>query len=305
MKIFSFFSALIAIISVQAAPIEMAITVDDLPAHGQLPAGVTRLEVVQTMLAALKKHQVPEVYGFINAGKVEFNKADLPVLQAWREAGYPLGNHGYSHMDLHKANAADFTKDIQKNEALLKELNGTADWKYFRYPFLREGDVLEKRNAVRAYLSEHQYKIAQVTVDFEDWTWNNPYARCADKKDKKPIASLKKTYLDNAVRKLDQTVKITDYLFKRPVNHVLLLHVGAFDAVMLDDLLMSYKKKGVKFIPLSEALQDDIYKLDPAVVGKWGSELQFQVLKSKGIKMKDTGAAEVAYPEDALRGVCL
>jgi hypothetical protein len=36
---------------------QMAITFDDLPAHGEKPAGTTRLGIVQSILATLKQQQ--------------------------------------------------------------------------------------------------------------------------------------------------------------------------------------------------------------------------------------------------------
>jgi hypothetical protein len=45
---------------------QLAITMDDLPVHGTLPPGETRLSVAQKILAAFKAAGVPEVYGFIN-----------------------------------------------------------------------------------------------------------------------------------------------------------------------------------------------------------------------------------------------
>ena len=36
-------------------------------------------------------------------------------------------------------------------------------------PFLHEGETLEKREAVRRYLAEHRYAIAEVTIDAHDW----------------------------------------------------------------------------------------------------------------------------------------
>jgi hypothetical protein len=42
-----------------------------------------------------------------------------------------------------------------------------------RYPYLREGDTVEKRRAVRAYLQAHRYRLAQVTLDREDDLWNS------------------------------------------------------------------------------------------------------------------------------------
>lgn len=43
---------------------QMAVTFDDLPAHGALPAGMTRLEIAQAILATLKREKMPPVYGF-------------------------------------------------------------------------------------------------------------------------------------------------------------------------------------------------------------------------------------------------
>jgi hypothetical protein len=74
---------------------------------------------------------------------------------------------------------------------------------------------------------------------------------------------------------------------------------------MMDELLKTYKKMGVKFISLAEALKDPVYEIDPGVVGKWGSELQFQILKSKGLTLKDIGVEGISYPEGELAKVCI
>src|SRR5262249_19679970 len=148
--------------------------------------------------AALKEARVGEVYGFINAGKLRGHPEDLKVLQLWREAGQPLGNHTLDHMSLNSSPAAAFEENVKKNEATLQELMGNTDWHWFRYPYLDEGDTLEKRRAARAYLKDHHYRIAQVTLDFEDYAWNGPYARCRDKKDEKAIVWLKESYLGTA-----------------------------------------------------------------------------------------------------------
>jgi peptidoglycan/xylan/chitin deacetylase (PgdA/CDA1 family) len=308
-----YFLLILTIFSFQilaADKIEMAITVDDLPVHGQLPSGVSRIDVARKMLSVLNKYKIPEVYAFINAGKAEFEKENLKVLQIWQKAGYPLANHSYSHMDLHKNSVEDFKADVLRNEKWLKELSPKTDWHFFRYPYLREGDSIDKRNAIREFLKQQNYKIAQVTVDFEDWAWNEPYARCKNKKDIKALAELKKTYLAHADQALDKSVKVTNYLFKRPVKHILLLHIGAFDAEMLESLIQLYQKKGVKFISLTEAVTDEIYKIDPKVAGKWGSELQYQILISKNIKLKDIGADVSPFlntqsPEELLSQVCI
>lgn len=260
---------------------EVAITFDDLPAHGPLPVRTTREDVTRKILAALKDANVPEVYGFINAGKLEAHPEDLKVLQLWRQAGQPLGNHTLDHMSLNNSTVTAFEQNISKNAALLEELMGKKDWRWFRYPYLDEGDTLEKRRLVRAYLKDHHYRIAQVTLDFEDYAWNAPYARCRDKKDEPAIAWLKESYLDTAAQYVKLGREMSQQLFQRDIKYVLLMHIGAFDAEMLPRLLAQLKQEGFKFITLEDAQTDPVYEIDPDIVRKEGTILQEQIFDAR------------------------
>ena len=264
---------------------EVAITFDDLPAHGPLPAGTTREDVTRKILAAFKEAHVPEVYGFINAGKLQAHPEDLKVLQLWRGAGQPLGNHTLDHMSLNSKPAAQFEENVAKNEPTLQELMGSKDWRWFRYPYLDEGDTLEKRHAIRAYLKDHHYRIAQVTLDFEDYAWNGPYARCSEKKDEKAIAWLKESYLNTATEYMKLGRQLAQQLFDRDIKHVLLMHIGAFDAQMLPQLLAQMEQQGFKFITLEEAQKDPVYDIDPDVVMKEGTILQEQIMEARHLQL--------------------
>lgn len=289
-----------------AANIKVAITVDDLPTHGPLPPGTTREDIARQMVSTLKKHKVPEAYAFINAGKVEQKNESMEVLEIWKKAGFRFGNHAYLHEDINKVSLEEFKKAIDLNEPMLQKLSAGADWKFFRYPYLREGETLETRNAIRSYLQRKEYKIAQVTIDFEDWSWNGPYARCRAKNDSKSIEWLKKTYLKNGTDMLARAEKLSHALFQRSISHVLLLHIGAFDALMLDALLTEYEKKGVTFVTLPEAQKDEIYAINPDLAEKWGSELTYQIMKSRNLKPEDTGLEKYRdYPEKELEAACL
>lgn len=283
--------------------IKMAITFDDLPTHGRLPQGTSRVEIVNSVLATLKKFAVPEVYGFINAKKCQEEAGSCEVLKLWVNGGYPLGNHTYSHKSLNKVSAEEFLQDLTDNEKTLAEMGSSFDWHYFRYPFLHEGDNLEKRNKVRKHLKEEGYTIAQVTDDFEDWAWNNPYARCKDKKDLASVARLRMLFLRSAMARLELDKAISDKLFGRPIYHVLLLHLGAFDAEILPELLQAYKDKGVEFVGLAEAAKDPVFNQDPGIFGK-DDDFPFQVLKARGLTLKDLGLTDKATPLSELRDFC-
>jgi peptidoglycan/xylan/chitin deacetylase (PgdA/CDA1 family) len=162
-----FFLFLLLFCGVGAAQ-KVAITFDDLPLNGDLPAGVTRTEITRETLAVLKKRHVPAVYGFVNARELEGNPDAAEALKLWA-AAEPVGNHTYAHMDLNENPAEAFEREIEQNEPVLELLAAKdANWPWMRYPFLREGDTVEKRRAVRAYLQAHQYRVAQVTLDWED-----------------------------------------------------------------------------------------------------------------------------------------
>jgi len=279
---------------------EVAITFDDLPSHGPLPAGVTREDVARKILTALKDANVPEAYGFINAGKLEKQPEEIKVLQLWREAGEPLANHTYDHMSLNSNTAAAFEENVEKDEPALKSLMGNKDWHWLRYPYLDEGDTLEKRHAIRAYLKDRHYRIAQVSLDFEDYAWNGAYARCSDKKDAESIAWLKQSYLGTASEYMKLGRQLSQQLFGRNIKHVLLMHIGAFDAEMLPRLLEQMKQQGFTFITLRRAESDPAYKVDPDIVRHEGSPILEQLMDARHLQLPP----HAEKPMKELQAIC-
>src|SRR5271166_40767 len=280
---------------------KLAITIDDLPQNGELPPGVTRAEIAKNVLAILKKRHVPPVYGFINAQKLEGSVDGAEALKLWA-AAEPVGNHTYSHMDLEENTAPAFEREIEKDEPALELLTGDTkdNWHWFRYPYLHEGDTVEKRRAIRAYLKAHGYRIAQVTVDWEDYLWNTAYARCVAKGDTKSIEWLRSSYLSTASEFLDLGRAQAKLIYGHEINYVLLMHLGAFSSTILPDALDLLKKKGFKLVTLEEAESDAVYDGDPDVGLHDAGTMLDQWMQVKGIK--DPPHAEKPYKE--LENVC-
>jgi peptidoglycan/xylan/chitin deacetylase (PgdA/CDA1 family) len=263
---------------------KIAITFDDLPLNGSLPPGVTRAESARSAIAILKKHHAPAAYGFINAKKLEGDADAAEALKIWA-AAQPVGNHTYSHLDLNDNPAEAFEREIEQNEPALELLAAPgANWHWLRYPYLREGDSVEKRRAVRAYLTAHGYKIAQVTMDWEDYLWNSAYARCVTRNDAQSIAWLKSSYLEYEDSYLDLGRGLAKLTFGHDINHVLLLHLGAFTSTILPDALDHLKNKGFKLVTLEEAQSDPAYNTDPDAGSKYGGTLLEQIMESRQIK---------------------
>jgi peptidoglycan/xylan/chitin deacetylase (PgdA/CDA1 family) len=241
---------------------QIAFTFDDLPAHSALPPGETRLEIAKKTIAALHSAHIPPTYGFINGVRLTEHPDDVAVLKAWHDAGNPLGNHTWSHMNLNQHTLEEFEADVNQNEPLLTTWMKEGDWHWFRYPFLAEGDTPEKKAGVRADLQQQGYKIASVTMSFGDYLWNEPYARCKAKGDNAAIASMESSYLAAADESISYYRGLSHTLYGRDISYVLLMHIGAFDARMLPRLLNLYRSKGFQFVTLDDAEKDEFYRVD-------------------------------------------
>lgn len=157
------------------------------------------------------------------------------------------------------------------------------DYMVFRYPYLHEGANYEKRNGVREYLQKQGYKIAQVTVDFGDYLWNAPYARCVTKNNSAAIEWLVKSYVKAAVERLNIAIKLSERIFGRNIKHILLTHVGGLNAVALEKLIEAYQAHGVKFIDLHTAMADEAYTINPNQLTTGGANFLDQMARANHV----------------------
>jgi peptidoglycan/xylan/chitin deacetylase (PgdA/CDA1 family) len=279
---------------------KLAITFDDLPLNGMLESGTNESDLVRSTLAILKARHAPPVFGFINAKKLEANSQGTLALQLWVDGGQRVGNHTYSHADLNRRTIDEFSRDALLNEPSLSRFSPSDDWRWFRYPYLREGDVIEKREGVRAFLRQHRYKIAQTTIDYEDYLWNSPYARCADKRDTQAIARLRQSYLQATIESIETSRRMAEIAFGRPINHVLLLHLGAFTPEILEPLLDVLEEHEFELVTLEEAQSDPIFQTDTKYLGLRGGTLLEQHVKARQLE----GAPALSLPRAELEATC-
>jgi lysophospholipase L1-like esterase/peptidoglycan/xylan/chitin deacetylase (PgdA/CDA1 family) len=237
----------------------IAFTFDDIPAHGPLIAGQTRVDVIRGITTALAAAKAP-AFGFLNAGfGLDTPDDSARAILAWRAAGLPLGNHTYSHANLDTVGASAFAAEVARNEAPLAIAAKGTDWHWFRYPFLSEGSNPAVRDATRADLKARGYRVAGVTMSFNDFNWNPPYAACVAKRDTAAIATLETGFLAAARTAALASRARAQAQLGRDVPYVLLMHVGSFDAHMMPRLLDLYRSMGFRFVTLSEAEADPYY----------------------------------------------
>lgn len=259
-------------------PIRVAVTFDDLPAHGPLLPGQTIVDVHRQILSVLAAHRLPSVYGFVNGAGIESHPDGRQVLELWRDAGHPLGNHTWGHEDVSDVGVEAFVQSIDRNDRLLAELVGDSEGsrrarRVFRYPFLHQGRDRATLDAVRAYLEQQHYRRAEVSVDFGDWAYNAPFVRCSAAQATRAVQVLRWNYVHRGVEFLQWSVAAARGIYGRDIAHVLLLHTGSFDAAVLDELLGAYEQEGVRWITLDEALADAAYAEDVRVPLSFGGTL--------------------------------
>ncbi|HUQ12399.1 MAG TPA: polysaccharide deacetylase family protein [Steroidobacteraceae bacterium] len=289
--------------------LKVALTFDDLPINGTLPEGSKQSDFARDTIAVLKKHRIPPSYGFINANKLEHNPDGALALRIWVDGGHPLANHTYNHLNFTQNSVEDFEREILRNEPALELLmppdsklaRSGHDWRWFRYPYLHEGDTLEKRRAVRAFLAANGYRIAQTTLDWEDYMWNSAHARCSMKKDEDALRWLRESYLDAARAFIRFEVDFSRKVFGRDIHHVMLLHLGSFSSHILPDLFKLLDEEGFEIVTLEEAQKDPVYDYDPDVASPNGGTLTELGMEAKHIPWPDGAPVK---PRERVMSIC-
>jgi peptidoglycan/xylan/chitin deacetylase (PgdA/CDA1 family) len=251
--------------SAQDASRIMAITVDDLPVaqpswHSDEQMG----RITSDLLATFKKHGVQAV-GFVNEGKLEHDGEIDPfrvgILKRWLDAGHELGNHGYSHLDLHRAPPDEWMADVVRGEKVtrgLVEANG-GRLRYFRHPFLHTGMSVEIQAETGDFLASHGYTVSPVTIDNSEWIYGRGYAHAYNDGDGELKERIGRDYVRYMLEVVEFYETQSEIIVGRAIPHVLLVHAYALNADWLDELLVKLEERGYRWISLEKALEDPIY----------------------------------------------
>jgi len=263
-------------LAAQRQPIErsIAITFDDLPLAEPVPRA-DRAAVFDRLVESIKRNQVPAI-GFFNEAQLytdgHLDPAEAARLHAWRDAGLELGNHTYSHRDLHRITLAEYEQEILKGEtvtrATLAEV-GKAP-RYFRHPYLHTGLTLAIRDSLVTFLAAHGYRVAPVTDDNSDWIFESAYERARASGNSALSDSVTAAYLPYMKGKLQYWERQSVALFGREIPQILLIHGNRINAEHLDDLVAMLKRRGYGLVTLDAALADSAYLSPDTYAGPAG-----------------------------------
>ncbi len=256
----------------------VAITMDDFNWAGN-SLKLTGAEKNRAILAALKSHSVKAAL-FVRGGNVESDEG-LGLLQAWNEAGHLIGNHSYSHWYYHsgKVTADSFQQDILRCERVLKNFSGYQ--KIFRFPYLKEGDTREKRDAIRTFLESNGYRNGHVTIDASDWFVDERLRKRLTKDPQSDLSPYRRYYLNHIWERSQYYDELALKVLSRPVKHTLLVHFNLLNALFLGDLITMFKKRGWRVIDAVEAFADPVFAARPDIVPA-GESLIWALAKETG-----------------------
>ena len=254
----------------------MAVTIDDLPTVSVLGENIVQAErTTRDLLAAIRRADVTAT-GFVNEGKLHRDGAVDPrrvaLLQQWLDAGLGLGNHTFSHIDLHQTELKVFEQDVLEGERVTRRLLESKGEKprYFRHPFLRTGRSLEVRDGLVSFLKAYGYEVAPVTIDNYDYIFAAAYDRAAAAKDAVTTGRITAAYLDYMESVVAYYEEQSTAILGREPAQTLLLHANALNAATFETLIARLRKRGYRFIALSAALKDPAYAMKDEYVGPGG-----------------------------------
>ena len=175
------------------------LTIDDGPSRQSL-----------AMLKILQAHNAKAIF-FING---THDKANPNVIKQESEAGFPIGNHTWSHINLLKTKNLDLVnKEINNNSDLINKIT-SSNPKFFRPPYGVSSPYV--KNLVK-----------EKNMIYIDWS--------LAAKDWEKTAKDKKVFIKN----------VTDGLHD---GSIILLHEHPWSLANLDDLLTTIEQKGYTFV---------------------------------------------------------
>lgn len=290
----AFFACLFLTCSLGARAQSVALTFDDGFNAVSQPAAAQWNEA---MLRALADARITAM--LLPAARVADNPAGLELVRAWGAAGHAVANHSYSHMNFgsEKTSAQAFIEDVQRADRILSAIPG---WRrFFRFPYLKEGATAERRDAMRRWIDENDYRVAAVSIDASDWYYSDRFVKWRHANPGKDVAPHRDAYLAHLWDRAQYYEALSHQVLDRSSPHVLLLHTNAINAAFLPDIIEMFQSKGWKIIPPLEAFDDPLYSMKPNTLPA-GESILWSLAKERGVAGLRYPAEDGRYEQAAL-----
>ncbi len=218
----------------------------------------------ENILSVLKNYNLQAAL-FVCGMRVDDSNGTA-LLKRWNEEGHLICNHSYSHLyfDSKKIELSTYINDFLRDDSLIRNYPNFT--KLYRFPFLKEGNTLEKRDGFRKILADKSYKIGYVSVDASDWYIDQRMREKLKSDLNANLTPYKDYYLNHIYDRANYYNNLAKEVTGRQVEHVLLIHHNLLNALFLEDLIKMFIENGWDVINVSEAYKDSIYSELPDVL---------------------------------------
>lgn len=256
------------------------------------------VQINQQILQQLKQHQLKSIIypSVIKIG----DSAGLQLVAEWGKQGHQIGNHSELHLNLNKdhISSQQYIAGIQRAEQVFRPLTGwTAR---YRFPFLKEGNTLEKRDHVAAYLKQHHYQSGAVSIDASDWFYNQKYIAYQKQRQTQYLEKLKQAYIAHLLDRAAYYDQLAIETLGYSPKHVLLLHVNAINAAFLNDVIQTFQAHDWQLIDSEQAYSDALYQKHAKILPA-GESIIWSLAKQKGHVNLRYPAEDAPYEQENLK----
>ena len=265
-KVLPLFVLSISIVNISTAAslsfaAEISITMDD--PHSYKTPLLSPADRNKKILQALDNHSNLKAALFVCGIRVN-NGEGKKLIDAWNERGHLIANHSYSHQDYNSAEVTSesYLSDFLKGEEVIKSLSGFK--KFFRYPFLKEGNTSEKIMTMRALMKKNGYRNGHVSIDASDWYIDQRMANRLAINPNADTTAYRDFYLKHMWERASFYNDLAIKVLGREIKHTVLIHHNLLNSLYLKDLMNMFHHKGWKLISAESAFADSVYLKEPA-----------------------------------------
>lgn len=250
----------------------ISFTFDDGPDLYPRPL-MTPAERNEAVLRQLRDRGVQAMF-FVTANNGANRPEGAALLKRLADEGHLIANHTAAHADFNAASAdlETFTADILACDAVIRTVPGYR--RFFRFPFLREGADIAKRDGIRRFLRGHDYRIGYVSIDTSDYVLDQKLRRALERNPSLDLQPWRELHLASLWDNAQAYERLARYLYGREIKHVLLLHHNLVNALFLGDVIDMFRNRGWKIVSPDEAFTDPAYQVAPMLPLLNGSVLE-------------------------------
>jgi len=241
--------------------INIAITIDDFPMEDTHIFSFQ--ERMDRLIKTLEQNNCKTVF-FLGGQSVKKQKNAPFYLPQLNQHGHFVANHTMTHTHLSSMPLTEFESEIKQTESILRPYTNMRKW--FRYPYLDDGDIsskggsTKKAASARKILKKLGYVEGFVTINTFDWHINTRLQQAIKQNKKIDYQALKKLYLSLIKEWCAYFINSYKSSFRKEITHTLLLHSNDLNALYLQDIIKMIRECEWNIVSPEMAFKDTSWR---------------------------------------------